>query len=361
MEVPMTAKTLGAIAEAVGARLIGDSAIEVCDALPLQDARPNCLTMVDAASKLERLLASPAGAVLTAEPLHGCPLPQLIADDLHGVFTQIVNLLRPPKPALAPSAQISPAASIAGTASLGQGTSVAAGAVIGEGCQIGAGCRIGARVVIEDHCVIGDGSVLYPGVVLYAQTRVGNRVTIHANAVLGAHGFGYQLQDGQHQLRAQLGWTEVGDDVEIGANTTIDRGSYGATKIGRGTKIDNLVQIGHNCHVGQHNLICSQVGLAGSVVTGDYVVMAGQVGVKDHVHLADRATVGAKAGVMRDVPAGQTYLGIPATDAKRQFQLMSNFGKLPEMRRSLKLLEQELQSLHESIASASPPDERNVA
>ena len=159
-------------------------------------------------------------------------------------------------------------------------------------------------------CKMGAGVTIYPNAVLYENTTVGARSIIHASVVLGCHGFGYRFFEGSHQPAAQLGYVQMGSDCEIGAGTTVDRGTYGPTIIGDGTKIDNLVMIAHNCRIGKHNMICSQVGVAGSTITGDYVVMAGQVGVRDHVHIGKRAILGAKAGVSADVPAGAHVFGI---------------------------------------------------
>jgi UDP-3-O-[3-hydroxymyristoyl] glucosamine N-acyltransferase len=152
-----------------------------------------------------------------------------------------------------------------------------------------------------------------------------------------------------------LGSVELGAHVEVGANTTIDRGTYGATYIGEGTKIDNLVMIAHNCKIGRHNLICSQVGIAGSTTTGDHVVLAGQVGVRDHVHIGERAQIGAKGGVMNDVPAGATYVGIPAGPEKEFFQSLFGFAKLPEMRKEFKRLQQTVAGIERRLESSGSP------
>jgi UDP-3-O-[3-hydroxymyristoyl] glucosamine N-acyltransferase len=178
--------------------------------------------------------------------------------------------------------------------------------------------------------------------VLYDDTVVGDRVTVHANAVVGADGFGYRFQDGQHVKVPQLGHVEIGDDVEIGAGSTIDRGTFGATRIGAGTKIDNLVMIAHNCQVGRHNVIVSQVGMAGSSSTGDYVVIAGQVGVVDHVHIGDRCVIGGQAAVTKDVAAGQEMLGSPATPARDQKKLLMSLIALPKLRERLRAVERRL-------------------
>src|SRR5205814_5289138 len=167
---------------------------------------------------------------------------------------------------------------------------------------------------------MGPDSTLFPNAVLYGNTILGRQVLIHGGAVLGAYGFGYSTVDGRHKLSAQLGYVEVGDNVEIGAGTTIDRGTYGPTVIGSGTKIDNLVQIGHNCRIGRHNLICSQAGTAGSSTTGEYVVIGGQVGVADHIHVGDGALIGGKCGLMNDAQPGKRYLGAPAVEERQFFR-----------------------------------------
>jgi len=181
--------------------------------------------------------------------------------------------------------------------------------------------------------------------VLYENTRVGARVIIHAGAVLGAYGFGYATKGGRHLLSPQLGYVELEADVEIGAGTTVDRGTYGATLIGEGTKIDNQVMIAHNCRIGRHNMICSQVGIAGSCTTGDYVVMAGQVSVRDHVNVGDRAVVGAKSGVMCDLQPAQQYLGAPAVVERDEMRLVASLHKLPELRKEVRDLRRQLETV----------------
>ena len=180
--------------------------------------------------------------------------------------------------------------------------------------------------------------------------------------MLGAYGFGYGFANGRHVLSAQLGNVVLGADVEIGAGSTIDRGTYGPTSIGEGTKIDDSVMVAHNCRLGRHNMLCSQVGVAGSTTTGDYVVMAGQVGVRDHVHIGDRAVLGAMAGVTNDVPADARMIGIPATPERDQKIKQAAFSKLPEMRRQLKQLQRAVDALVSESAVAksttdSPDDE----
>ncbi len=196
--------------------------------------------------------------------------------------------------------------------------------------------------------------ILYPNVVVYDRTVIGHRTIVHANAVLGADGFGYRFQDGQHVKVPQLGWVELGDDVEIGACSTIDRGTFQPTRIGSGTKIDNLVMVGHNCQIGRHNIFVSQVGIAGSCTTGSYVVMAGQVGVADHIHFGDGCQIGARSGVMRDVPPGERMLGAPAKAERDEKRILLGLEHLPELIKEVRRIKRQLGIKDEPARGDSP-------
>jgi UDP-3-O-[3-hydroxymyristoyl] glucosamine N-acyltransferase len=223
-------------------------------------------------------------------------------------------------------AAVGPFASVGDDSTVGAGTEIQAGVVVGQRVRIGRDCRIHPRVVIEDD------------------TEVGNRVVLHAGVVLGADGFGFVVdQDGAgeafHRKLQQLGRVVVEDDVEIGANSAVDRAAFGETRIGRGTKIDNLVTIGHNCRLGRHCIVVGQAGISGSTTLGDYVTLAGQAGLTGHLTIGDRAIVGAQAGVTKDVPAGAVVLGSPAVDARRAKRALSILDTLPEMRARIVALE----------------------
>jgi UDP-3-O-[3-hydroxymyristoyl] glucosamine N-acyltransferase len=235
---------------------------------------------------------------------------------------------------------------------LGKNVTVHPFATIGDDVVIGDGATIHSGVHILPGSRIGENVTIFANAVLYENTLVGPRCIIHANAVLGAYGFGYGFADGRHVLSAQLGNVTLGADVEVGAGTTIDRGTYGPTSIGDGTKIDDQVMVAHNCRIGRHNMLCSQVGIAGSTTTGDYVVMAGQVGVRDHVHIGDRAVLGAMAGVTNDVPDGSRMIGIPATPERDQKLKQAAFSKLPEMRREMKKLQRLATRIAEKLGIA---------
>lgn len=327
--------TLQEIAGWVQGELLGDTGCTIANARPLTDATASDLTFVEDEKYLPAWHNSPAAAAVVplTVPVNGKPIIR-VADPLMA-FVAVVRRLRNRLPSV-PVNRIHPTAVIHSTASIGQETSIGPHAVIGEGTIIGSRCAIHAGAVIGAFCTLGDEVTMYPHAVLYDDCVVGNRVILHAQAVIGADGFGYRTVGGKHVKVPQLGHVEIEDDVEIGAGTTIDRGTFGPTKIGTGTKIDNQVMIGHNCRIGRHNIFVSQVGIAGSTTTGDYVVMAGQVGVGDHLNIGHKAILGAKAGVRTDVPDGGRFLGCPATPDREQMKMMMSMQKLPDMRKDLK-------------------------
>jgi UDP-3-O-[3-hydroxymyristoyl] glucosamine N-acyltransferase len=329
------------LAALVGGNVEGDGQTVVSGAASLSRAQDGDITLADAPRLLPRLETCAASAVVVPRGFPSTSQSRLVVDDVHAAFTQIVEQFRPQYDAVCPGcseqAHVATTAAIADDAvvhpfaTIDQGVVLESGVVIHSGVRVMAGCRIGAHTVV------------FPNVVLYPGTVIGERCTIHGGAVIGAYGFGYQAVNGVHVRGAQLGNVVIGSDVEIGAGTTIDRGTYDATLIGDGTKIDNQVMIGHNCRIGRHNLICSQVGIAGSCTTGDYVVMAGQVGLSDHLHIGDRAVLGAKAGLMNDVPNDAVFIGVPATPERDQWRMWGHVRQLPNMRRQLKRLEQQLE------------------
>lgn len=329
--------SLAELAALVGGRVQGDGATSVTGAATIRDARPGDITLADSPKFVGLLAACPAAAVVLPTSLAAeLDKPALVTDDVHATFARIVLHFRPSR--LAGAAGISPQAWVSPQARLAADVTVHAGTTIADDVEIGAGTVVHSGVRILPGCRIGAGCTIFPNVVLYENTLLGARVIVHAGAVLGAYGFGYATKGGRHLLSPQLGYVEIGDDVEIGAGTTVDRGTYGATVIGEGTKIDNQVMIAHNCRIGRHNMICSQVGVAGSCTTGDYVVMAGQVGVRDHVNIGDRVIIGAKSGVMTDLASGQQYLGAPAVVEREEMRLVAAIHKLPEMRKELREL-----------------------
>lgn len=332
--------TVRELAEMVQGTVQGDGALLVSGARPLGQAGADEITYIDSEKHLAQFHDCPApAAVVPANlPLNGKTVIQ-VADPLLA-FVAIVRHLhgRPEQPPHG----IDPRACVHPTAKIGAEPSIHAFATIGEGCVLGDRVRIHGGVNLGRDCKVGNDVVLHPNVVLYDGTILGERVVIHANCVLGADGFGYRFAGGSHVKVPQQGWVEIDADVELGACTTIDRGTFGSTRIGAGTKIDNLVQIGHNCQIGKHNIFVSQLGMAGSCSTGDYVVIAGQVGIADHIHIGAGAVIGAKAGVTKDIPAGQRTLGAPATPERDQKRMLMSLERLPEMRQELRRIKKHL-------------------
>ncbi|MDF1841983.1 MAG: UDP-3-O-(3-hydroxymyristoyl)glucosamine N-acyltransferase [Rubripirellula sp.] len=334
---------LSQISEIVDGEIVGDPDLLVDGANPPEEALESEITLLDDAKQTHLIVDSKATAVVTREPVDLPGVSQVVVANPHSAFAKLVSFFRPPVDSEVPGSGID------GTAEIDPTATIHPSAVIAAGVKIGPGCRVMPGVVVMPRCEIGSDCVLHSGVKLYEYTRLGDRVVVHAGAILGAHGFGYRQHEGRHLPTAQLGFVQIENDVEIGASTTIDRGTYGSTRVGEGTKIDNQVMIAHNCQIGRHNLICSQVGIAGSCHTGDYVVLAGQVGLKDHVHLGNQTIVGAQAGVMEDCEGNQVLLGSPATNQREQMQIMAVERRLPEMRRELRKLQREVESQRQQL------------
>jgi UDP-3-O-[3-hydroxymyristoyl] glucosamine N-acyltransferase len=345
--------SLALLAELVHGRLVTDagavssdvvvSSVVVSGAAPLGEAGAGDITFLDAADKAPLLQKSAAAAAVVP---HGvaCPGRHVIeVADVHEAFVAIHRYLQPPR--VQRRIGISPAAHISPSARLAEEVDVHPGATIGDEVEIGPGSTIHSGTRVMAGCKIGGHVTLFPNVVLYEDTAIGDHVIIHAGAVLGAFGFGYRFEGGRHHLAAQLGNVIIESHVEIGACTTIDRGTYGATRIREGSKLDNQVMIGHNCQIGRHNLLCSHVGIAGSTTTGDYVVMAGQVGVRDHVHIGDGVQLGPQSGVRTDLPPGGKYLGTPAVPVREHMELYLQHIKLPEIRRQVRELAKTVEEL----------------
>jgi UDP-3-O-[3-hydroxymyristoyl] glucosamine N-acyltransferase len=352
--------TLSQLADLVKGRLQGDPAVVVQGAAVLREVAEGEITLVDHADRLKQLAATPAAAVVAPEKLAGDlsginanGIAVIFVADVHAAFAAIVAHFRPPRARAAIG--VSPQAFVSRTARWGKNVNIHPGATVGDDCTIGDNSTILPGAHLMAGCEIGRDVTIGPGAVLYESTVVGDRSIIHACAVIGAPGFGYSQVGGRHMISAQLGYVRIESDVEIGAGTTIDRGTYGATTIGEGTKIDNLVQIAHNCRIGKHNLICAQVGIAGSTSTGDYVVMGGQAGLRDHVHIGTGARLSAMAGITNDVPDGVVMLGIPATPERDQKLKLAAFSKLPEMRQEFKALRRAVADLQKAAGIVEKP------
>jgi UDP-3-O-[3-hydroxymyristoyl] glucosamine N-acyltransferase len=334
------AYTAAELAARLQGTLVGDSTTLFTGARPLHQAGATDVSFVADAEHERDLSRTRAGLLLGRPGLRHGQTPIIeVADPLLS-FLDLFALFHPRPPRTGYG--IHPTAVIDPTVVLGEAVDIHAHVTIAAGTRLGKRCRLFPGVVIGRDCLLGDDVTLHPNVVLYEGVKLGDRVEIHANAVIGADGFGYRLRDGRHVKIPQLGGVVIEPDVEIGACTTIDRGTFEPTRVGQGTKIDNLVMIGHNCQIGRHNLLVSQVGIAGSSSTGDYVVMAGQVGVADHVHIGDKAVLGAQAGVHKDIPPGWRVLGAPARPERDAKVILLSLDKLPELRQDVRTIKRHL-------------------
>ncbi len=330
--------TAESIAARVGGTLTGDPGTLVSAVAPLDRARPHHVTFLSSARYASLLAESDAGILLVSPALAEVPgvarARIVVADPYEAVLSLLNDFYAP----------VDRVPGIHATAVIGRGASIGADATVGPYVVIGAGARVGervhlhAQVVVGDGVEIGDDCELYESVTCYPGTTLGNRVRVHAGVRLGSDGFGYVFRNGTHEKIPHVGRCIVEQDVEIGANSTVDRGSIDDTVIGAGTKIDNLVQIAHNVRIGRLCLIMSQVGIAGSVRVGDGAILAGQVGVSGHHAIGAGARLAAQAGVFGDVPAGQTWSGYPARPHREALRAQAALFRLPSLLRAIERL-----------------------
>jgi UDP-3-O-[3-hydroxymyristoyl] glucosamine N-acyltransferase len=338
--------TAAQIADQLQGEVLGDGSIQLTGFAPADCARAGDLTFADNATYFAAAEQSQAAAILVAGPFALSKKVLIRVTNARVAVAKVLPVFFPAEESprgIHPSAVIDASAQIDATAH------------IGPHCVVGARVRLGARSVlmggnhIGRDCRIGDDACLFPNVAVYAQSQIGHRVSIHAGTVIGSDGYGYVFDEGRHRKVRQVGTVIIHDDVEIGANAAIDRGAIGATVIGQGTKIDNLVHIAHNVVLGRHCLVMGQVGFAGSTRLGDYGVVASQSGISGHLKLGNRVTVGAKSGVMRDIPDGGTVLGIPAGPDKQAKRQMIAVQHLPELIRRTRELERQVQQLRAEV------------
>jgi UDP-3-O-[3-hydroxymyristoyl] glucosamine N-acyltransferase len=245
-----------------------------------------------------------------------------------------------PEPKFAPG--IHPSAVIAASSQIDPSAYIGPHCTVGERVKIGANCVLQSGVSIGDDSALGDGTNLFPNVTVYSRSQIGKRVRIHSGTVIGSDGFGYVFDSGFHRKVPQIGNVVIGDDVEIGSNVSVDRAALGSTVIGKGTKIDNLVQVAHNVEIGEHSILCAQVGIAGSAKVGSYCVLAGQVGIAGHLKIGNQVTIGSKAGVMHNIPDGESWLGIPAQPDKQAKRVMVSVQRLPDLLKKIAEWEKKL-------------------
>ncbi len=328
------------LAVAVGGTVEGNADVKITGAAAIQTAGEGDIAFIANQRYLKYLHTTKASA-LVLDLKTECPaIPVIRHPNPYLAFAHIIDLLYPDVPQVA--------AGIAATAVVEQNVTLDETVAIGSLCHIRNGTTIGkgtqlvSSVFIGRHVSIGDNCLFYPGVRIMDDCKIGSNVIIHSSAVIGSDGFGFAESDRGLKKIKQIGWVEIEDDVEIGSNTSIDRGALGPTRIGRGTKIDNLVQIAHNVEIGSNCIIVSQVGISGSTKIGNGVVLAGQVGIVGHVEIGDGVRIGAQSGVSKSIPAGKTVFGSPARDIMETKRIEGALVRLPELLKRVKKIEQKL-------------------
>ena len=354
MTITHTTHTTGSIAQAVRGRLVGRDDLPITDLAGLEQAGPASLTFIRDRDFAGKWSASRAGAALVSEQLeipgHNIAARALIyVADADLAMVKVLGMFErkqeSPSLGIHPTAIVDPSAHVAPTARIGPFCIVGARTVIGEHCTLMGRVTLGADVSL------GSGATLFPGVVVYDRCSIGAQSILHANVNIGTDGFGY-LPDPQGRGLIKIphiGTVEIGSGVEIGAGSCVDRGKFGPTIIGDGTKLDNLVQIAHNCRVGRCVIICGNSGLAGSAVIGDGALIGGAVGIIDNIHIGAGAKIGAKSGVMCDVPAGQTWTGLPAAPHMDQMRTWSAAKRLPDLLRAVRKLQKTVRAAGMSL------------
>ncbi len=335
------------VAEFLGGTVVGDPEAVVSGIAGLTEAKPGDLCFLANPKYAPHLATTPAAAVIVAEPQTGVKAAQIVVANPDFAFARIMSAYGP-KP-VHPAPGIHPTAVIGERVRLGAEPRIGAYAVIGDDTVIGDHAVIYPHVVVGAEVTIGTDVVLYAGTVIRERCRLGNRVILQPGVVIGSDGFGYALVDGKHQKIPQVGIVIVDDDVEIGANTTIDRARFGKTRIGAGTKIDNLVQIAHNVETGSHCLLVAQVGIAGSTRLGHYVTLGGQVGVAGHLTIGDQVMAGGQSGVSKNLPAKAKVRGSPAQDFKDALASEIAVRRLGGTQQTVKRLEERIAELERLV------------
>lgn len=335
--------SLGQLAKLVGGDVRGDVDRAITGVAPLHAATASDITWVAHPRYRQQLATSRAGAVLVVESFGETPIDAIVCADVEHSLALVLAEFAPP--IASPPVGVHPSAVVDASAALGEGVAVGPLVVIDAGASIGSGTILHAGVHIGAGCAVGSHCRLWNHVVVREGCRLGDRVEIHPGTVIGADGFGYYFRQGRQCKVPQTGGVVIGDDVEIGACSCIDRSKTGATVIGPGVKIDNLVQVAHNVEVGAHCLLCAQVGIAGSTRLGNYVVLGGQTGVRDNIAIGDGVMVAASSSLAHDVPAGSKIAGTPAVELQQFLRENASQRKLPGLFERLKKLTKRVDAL----------------
>ncbi len=334
--------TLAEIAAKVGGTIDGDDSVLISGVAPIESAGQGAITFVANKRYARFLETTGASAVVLDMATEHATKPVLRHKNPYFAFARIVDLFHPNErrlvPGCHPTTIIENDVRIADTAGIGPFCHISEDSSIGEDSQLLSSVYVGKHVTIGNNCLI------YPGVIILDNTTIGNNVIIHASTVIGSDGFGFAESDTGLKKVKQVGWVEIADDVEIGSNCSIDRGALGPTKIGRGTKIDNLVQIAHNVEIGEHSIIVAQVGISGSTKIGNGVILAGQVGLVGHIEIGDGVKIGAQSGVNKSVPPGKMLFGYPAREIMLAKRIEAALTRLPDLLTRVRKLEKKLDS-----------------
>jgi UDP-3-O-[3-hydroxymyristoyl] glucosamine N-acyltransferase len=331
-----------ALARRLGARLVGNGSSRITGLASLGDAGPSDVSLYADQRYRAELALTRAGALVTREPLDGISIPQLVHPDPFVALIDLVDLFHP-KPFLRTG--VDPLASVSPLARLAEDVAILPFATLEEGVTIGARSVVHPGVFLGKNASIGEDCVLWPNVVVREECRIGDRVILHPGAVVGADGFGFARRDGKFLKIRHVGTVVIEDDVEIGANATIDRGTLGCTLIRSGVKIDNLVHIAHNVEIGRNSAMAAQVGISGSTVVGERVLMGGQVGLVDHLTIGDDAILIAQSGVIGNVPERAVVSGYPARPHREVLKTAAELRGLARLRKQIRELERELRSI----------------
>ena len=334
------------IADVIDGQLKGDPDKMINGVAPFDRAGPDQITVAGNPGYIKRIPESTAGAIIVPARVDDSEKNLVAVEHPMVAFARAVSLFHPTRP---PREGIHPSAAVGQDVDTGRDVNIGPCAVIGDRVTIGNRVAVGPGVVLGDDVFVGDDVYLHPNVTILERCIIGNRVVIHSGTVIGSDGFGFAPDGKVYHKQPHTGIVRIGDDVELGANNTIDRATFGETRIGTGVKTDNLVHIAHNVTIGDHTVVVSQVGISGSVSVGDNVILAGQAGIAGHLTIGDGAIVGPRAGIAKDVPPGQVVMGAPEMPQKRWLRVQRIVPMLPELKKRLEKVEKRIKQLMSNI------------
>ncbi len=341
-------KTLSEIAAFLQAAVVGDGAVEIRDIKGLDEAGEGDLTFLANPKYRKKIATTAASAILVSAPVEGTGKNFIVVKDPYAALARLLALFYPEERDFQ---GVSPAAFIGPGALVAEGATVYPGVYVGEGARVGRGTVLYPGVYVGHGASVGEDCTLYPNVTVYRRCLIGSRVILHAGVVVGSDGFGFANPGIENRKVPQVGIVQIDDDVEIQANTTIDRGTLGKTWIQRGAKIDNLVQIAHNVVIGENSIVVAQVGISGSTRLGKRVIIGGQAGLVGHIHVGDNVMIAARAGINKDIPASRIMSGAPAIPHTEWLRLNAHMMRLPEMHRTVQELRKKVEELEEKLKS----------